>query len=102
MMKLIQKRMIMNWKYLKADGLMSRKATTLSSCNLGFGKLERNDETETTKLKINIRRLTEWRMVLELDLVAMLQKTHDPVAPMIPAIVHKHTIPLLLLPLLCN
>lgn len=95
--------MIKNWKYLKADGLISRKATTLSSCNLGFGKLERKEETETKKnWKINTRRLTEWRMVLELDLVAMLQKTHDPVAPIIPAIAHKHTIPLLLLPLLCN
>ena len=90
--------MIMNWKYLKADGLISRKATTLSSCSFGFGKLERNEETETTKLKINTRRLTEWRMVLELDLVAMLQKIHDPaVAPIIP---NKH--PILLLPMLCN
>lgn len=43
--------MIKNWKYLKADGLISRKATTLSSCNLRFGKLERKEETETTKLK---------------------------------------------------
>ena len=51
MMKLIQKPMIMNWKYLKADGLMSRKAKTLSSCNLGFGKLERKEETETTKIE---------------------------------------------------
>jgi hypothetical protein len=68
---------------------MSRKATTLSSCNFRFQKLVRKEETETRERERERERerRTEWRIVLELDLVAILQKTHEAVAPMAPAII---------------